>query len=105
METDMHHALSDRATTNAWHTACRCQRHRKLLLVALTAAVCSGFTWPGTLPHLAYVAAHGNIEERLEAVQLLGSYGGDDARDALLSALEDREDVVQLQAAESLGRT
>lgn len=103
-ETDMKNTLSDRATTFSWHDACRCQRHR-ICLAGLTALVCSGFTWPGTLPHLAYEAAHGSVEERLEAVQLLGRYSGDEARDALLAALEDREDVVQLQAAESLGHT
>lgn len=97
------HSLNQRHSSSSAITPCSCRRRSISLFSCLTVVVCCGFTWPGKLPHLAYVAAHGSANERLEAVQLLSSYTDETAREALLSALEDRDGAVQLQAAETLG--
>jgi len=66
--------------------------------------VCSGFSWPGRLPHLVYVVAHGQPAERIEALRLLEQYPSEQTSEALLSALEDGDPDVRLQAASSAAR-
>lgn len=65
--------------------------------------VCFGFTWPGRVAHRAYLAEHGTLEERVQAVRLLRGDSSEQAATALLEALEDDELAVQLEAANALG--
>ena len=64
---------------------------------------CSGFTWPGRVPHLSYQASHGTVPERVEALRVLEQYPGQASRDACLAGLEDGASEVRAQAAQCVG--
>jgi HEAT repeat protein len=76
------------------------RRHQLLLGLWLT---CSGFTWPGRVPHLSYQAAHGTVQERVDALRVLAEYPGQASRDACLAGLEDGASEVRAQAAQCAG--
>lgn len=81
----------------------RLRQSRRRQLLALLWFTCSGFTWPGRVPHLSYQAAHGPATERVEALRLLQQYPSEEVTDVFLAALEDEHTQVRVQAARSIG--
>src|ERR1700712_2184867 len=79
------------------------RRHQLPVLVIALWLTCSAFTWPGRAAHLSYVAKHGTVEERVEALRLLEENAVESgSRDAIVAALEDDASEVRAQAASSV---
>lgn len=66
--------------------------------------LCTGFEWEGRLGRLQRELAAGDARQRRDVVRLMAGYPASEVGEALLTALEDEDEQVRLEAARSAGR-
>ncbi len=66
--------------------------------------LCVGFEWPGRAARLAQQLRSEDVDVRREAARLLGEHSADDAREALLVALDDADASVRQTAIASAAK-
>ncbi|AKF07421.1 HEAT repeat domain-containing protein [Sandaracinus amylolyticus] len=73
------------------------------LLLALATLLHLGFEWEGRAARLRRALGSPEAAERIEALRALARLPGDEVRDALLGALDDREREVRVEAVRAVG--